>query len=204
MGKIWKRLLICACIPVFVWGFRLFSDRQQLRRELIRFHVVANSDAPQDQAVKLRVRDAVLKSIRGDLLQVADMAAARSYLEENLPKIREIANHTLKTAGFSQEAAVTLCREAFDTRIYDTFALPSGVYESLRIVIGEGKGHNWWCVAFPNLCMSAVSETFSDVAAGAGFSAELTDTLADRETHQLRFFLLDVLGRGENILHGAE
>lgn len=201
MRKIWKRILICTCIPALIWGTQILSDRRQLRQELIRFHVVANSDAPQDQAVKLEVRDAVLQSIRRDLQMAADMDAAKIYLQENLPKIQRIANEALESAGFSEKAVVSLCQETFDTRIYDTFTLPAGVYESLRIVIGEGKGHNWWCVAFPNLCLPAASEEFEDAAAGAGFSEDLTKTLADRENYEVRFFLLDALGQLENILY---
>lgn len=204
MRKIWKRILLCACIPAMLWTYRLFSDRHQLRQELIRFHVVANSDAPGDQAVKLKVRDAVLESIREDLQQIADVDAARAYLQENLPKIRQIADETLRSAGFSEQTVVTLCEEAFDTRIYDTFALPSGIYESLRIVIGDGRGRNWWCVSFPSLCLPATAGEFADAAVGAGFSEELTKTLADRETYEIRFFLLDALGRLENILSAGK
>ena len=204
MRKIWKRLLFCACIPVLVWGFLLLSDRHQLRQEIIRFHVVANSDAPQDQAVKLKVRDAVLESIQKDLQQVADVEAARVYLQENLTKIREIADRTLAASGFRERAVVSLCEEAFDTRIYDTFTLPAGVYEALRITIGEGKGHNWWCVTFPNLCLPATSEDFTDTAAAAGFSENLTQTLTERKEYRVRFFLLDALGRMENILHTSK
>lgn len=200
MRKMWRQLLICACIPAFVWSFRLFSDRQQLREGLIRFHVVANSDAPEDQAVKLRVRDAVLDSIRDDLHNVADMDAAREYLQENLSKIGQIANETLHAAGFEETAVVSLCREAFDLRKYETFSLPAGVYESLRIVIGEGQGHNWWCVAFPELCVPATADVFAETAAEAGFSDSLTDTLQDDGAYEIRFFLLDALGHLENIL----
>lgn len=196
--------MICACIPALLWGWRLLSDRQQLRRELIRFHVVANSDSPQDQAVKLQVRDAVLESIREDLQKIADVEEAKAYLQENLPKIQKIANQTLQTAGFAEQTVVSLCEETFDTRVYDTFSLPAGVYESLRIIIGEGQGHNWWCVSFPNLCLPATSAEFADTAAGAGFSEVLTKTLVDGEDYEIRFFLLDALGQLENILHAAK
>ena len=196
--------MVCACALAIVRGIRLYGDRQQLRQELIRFHVVANSDSPQDQAVKLQVRDAVLESIRTDLLQIGDIRSAKIYLEENLTEIQKIADDTLKRAGFSEQVTVSLCREEFDTRIYDTFTLPSGVYESLRIIIGEGNGHNWWCVTFPNLCLPAASETFSDVAAGAGFSEELTRALENRDGYEIHFFLLDALGQLENILHTSK
>lgn len=201
MRKIWKSILICALVPALAWGAGLNSQRQQLRQGLIRFHVVADSDEPRDQDIKLQVRDAVLLEIREDLQQLRDTDAAKAYLRGKLADIQTVANKTLKAAGVSDTARVSLCREEFDTRIYDTFALPSGVYESLRIVIGEGKGHNWWCVTFPNLCLPATSEGFEDVAAGAGFSRNLIRTLDNREDYQVRFFLLDALGKVENILH---
>ena len=204
MRRKWKMILICACVPVFLWSGRLISDRNRLKQELIRFHVVAESDAPQDQAVKLKVRDAVLESLEEDLGNITDMDTAKAYLQENLTKIRNIADSTLKEAGFDCTTTVCLCREEFDTRVYDTFTLPSGVYESLRIIIGEGKGHNWWCVAFPNLCLPATSEDFAAAAVDAGFSEKLTNTLAQQEGYEIRFFLLDALGRMENILCSCE
>lgn len=200
MRKVCKRVIFCAVTALIVWTAMLITDRETLDRELIRFHVVAQSDSEEDQAVKLQVRDAVLNAIRADLNSITDVDAARVYLQEQLPKIQQIANDTLELAGFQPEAVVSLCREAFDTRKYDTFTLPAGVYETLRIVIGDGAGHNWWCVAFPSLCMTATSEEFETAAVGAGFSEDLADTLSGSKTYEVRFFLLDQLGRLENIL----
>lgn len=196
--------MICFCIPLALWTITLISQKQLLQKELIRFHVVACSDAPEDQAVKLQVRDAVLESICADLKRMDHMQEAKAYLKESLPRIQKVAEKTLASAGFSETVTVSLCREEFDIRQYDTFTLPSGVYESLRIVIGEGQGHNWWCVTFPNFCMPAVSEDFEDVAAGAGFPEVLVKTLDNEESYELRFYLLDLLGRLENILHAPE
>ena len=140
MRQLGKRLGICLLLAAVCWTVGLVRDRAFLNRELIRLHVVANSDSEEDQAVKLRVRDAVLKSIRSDLEQVGDVNAAKAYLRENLPKIEKIANRTLEAAGVDAQAVASLQKEAFDIRNYDTFSLPAGVYESLRIVIGEGEG----------------------------------------------------------------
>lgn len=181
-----------------VWGGTLLADRQRLNEELIRLHVVANSDSRVDQEVKLQVRDAVIQSLEADLEALADVEQAKAYLTENLPKIQAVANETLEEAGFSGQAVVSLCKEAFDTRYYDTFTLPAGVYEALRITIGEGKGHNWWCVVFPTLCVPATTEGFEDTAAGAGFPDSLTGALTGEEEYEVRFYLLDVLGRMEN------
>lgn len=189
---------ICLLLTLALWGVTVIRDRRLLNENLIRLHVVANSDSEEDQNIKLRVRDAVNASLREELENVGDVAQARQYLLDNLPKIQSIANTALKQAGYAGEAVVTLCREAFDTRVYDTFTLPSGVYEALRITIGEGKGHNWWCVAFPTLCLPATTEDFADTAAGAGFPNALTGALTGEREYEVRFFLLDALGQLEN------
>ena len=201
MGKRAKCLIICLVITASVWTWGLLRDRQYLDRELIRLHVVANSDSEGDQDIKLQVRDAVVASLNEGMADIGDVEAAKDYLRENLSKIESVANKTLEAAGVDSRAVVTLCREAFDIRKYDTFTLPAGVYESLRVVIGEGQGKNWWCVAFPTLCMSATSEEFEEAAQTAGMDENLSETLTGG--YRLRFFLLDELGRAENIcFHG--
>lgn len=197
MGKKAKCLGMCLMLAASVWTWGLIRDRQYLNQELIRLHVVANSDSAQDQSVKLRVRDAIVASLSEGMADIADVQAAKEYLRENLSKIEAIANHTLEAAGVDSRAAVTLCKETFDIRKYDTFTLPAGVYESLRVVIGEGQGKNWWCVAFPSLCMGATSEEFEEAAQTAGMDDTLSETLTGG--FQLRFYLLDALGRAENI-----
>lgn len=198
MKKAFKRVFICFCISILFWSGFLLADRAQLNRELIRLHVIANSDTPEDQAMKLRVRDAVLSSIREDLASIQNVDAAKSYLQENLPKLERIANEALQSSGSGLEAVVSFCKQAFPTRNYDTFHLPAGVYETLKITIGEGSGKNWWCVAFPSLCLPATTEGFEAAAASAGFSEKLTDTLTYGEDNVLRFYLLDLMGQLKN------
>lgn len=201
MKKICKRIAICACIAALIWGWSIVNDRQKLNEELIRLHVVAASDSEEDQAIKLRIRDAVVESLSDAMADFTDISQARAYLEENLPKIRQAANDTLKALGCDEEVTVTLEKEVFDTRYYDTFTLPAGVYEALRVTIGEGEGQNWWCVAFPTLCIPAASEGFEDVAAGAGFSESLTAALEGKNGYEVRFFLLDALGKLEGYFY---
>ena len=200
MRKLVKRVVFCLVLAASVWCGSLLADRQRLSEGLIRLHVVANSDSEADQSVKLQVRDAVIASIQEDLSRISDVEEAKAYLQANLPRIQAAADSALEKAGFDCGAVVTLCEEAFDTRYYDTFTLPAGVYEALRVIIGTGEGHNWWCVAFPSLCLSATSEGFSSTAAGAGFPESLTGALAGETEYELRFFLLDALGELENFL----
>jgi stage II sporulation protein R len=200
MGKCLKRIGICLLTVCLVWGFLIVADKQTLQNELIRLHVVAASDSEYDQALKLQVRDAVVNSLQENMQNVADAAQAKAYLQENLPKIEALANRVLEEAGCTDTARASLAVEAFATRVYETFMLPSGMYEALRITIGEGEGQNWWCVAFPSLCMSATAEGFEEAASCGGFRDELTYTLEGKDGYEIRFYLLDLLGRIENLL----
>lgn len=202
MKKLCKRVLVCFLIAAFFWCGSLIMDRQKLRSELIRLHVVGASDSQEDQAVKLQVKDAVTNYLRSAMADISDVEKAKEYLQDNLPKIQNVANEALTALGVEPDAVVTFCEEEFGKRVYDTFALPAGVYDSLRITIGEGAGKNWWCVVFPSLCFSATSEELDAVAAGAGFSEALTGAITGEQGYEVRFYLLDLLGRLENLVRG--
>lgn len=202
MKKMVKCVFACALLAAFVWCGTVIADRQRLNEELIRLHVVANSDRVEDQELKLLVRDAIITSLRQALADVRDTEQAKEYLQENLPKLQELANKTLDAAGSAQQAVVTLCREGFPTRQYNTFSLPAGIYEALRVTIGDGAGKNWWCVVFPSLCVPQTSQGFIDTAAGAGFPDALSGALTGEEPYQIRFYLLDKLGELEKFLAG--
>ena len=201
MRKSLKRLGICALIAALVWTAGIISNKQNLQNGLIRLHVVAASDSEEDQNLKLLVRDAVISSLRENMNHVKDMETAKAYLRENLPKIEAVANCVLQKAGISDTVTVSLEPEEFETRTYDTFTLPAGVYEALRVTIGAGEGHNWWCVVFPALCVGATVEEFEETAHCAGLSDSLTAAIAGEENYEVRFLILDALGRLENFLH---
>lgn len=199
MKKLLKRIMVCGVLAALCWSIFLIADRKKLNQGLIRFHVVAHSDSNRDQTIKQDVRDAVLESISGDLRKIADVDEAKEYLQRNLPKLQLLVDETLEELGFAGESRITLCKETFDIRHYDTFTLPAGVYDSLRIVIGDGLGENWWCVSFPTLCVPATSSGFADMAVSAGFSKPLAQTLSGNEDYEIRFFFLNQLGKLENI-----
>lgn len=198
MRKLWKRVFFCLVLTIAFWTGTLIADKKTLRKELIRFHVVAASNGNLDQDIKLQIRDAVLESISQDLQNMSDVEEAKRYLQESIPKIQAIANRILDFAGIEDRAQVSLCTEAFAARQYDTFTLPAGIYESLKIVIGKGEGENWWCVAFPSLCLTAATADFETAAVSAGFSKPLTKSLSNQSRYQFRFFLLDTIGKIEN------
>ena len=111
----------------------------------------------------------------------------------------EKAQDVLKDSGSYESVQVSVEEETFDTRAYDTFSLPAGVYQTLKVCIGEGAGQNWWCVTFPSLCMPCSTEDFENVAVSFGFSEELTESLSNDEGYELHFYFLDRLGKLENL-----
>ena len=201
MKKFWKITCLCTLFFALILSVSLLSDRACLDRQLIRLHVVANSDSQEDQALKLQVRDCVLDYLQKAMDSDSGVQEAKEYLHSHLTDIEREVNDFLQTLGSEDRATVSLGKETFGVRNYDTFSLPSGVYESLRITVGKGAGKNWWCVVFPRLCLPAVDQDFADTAAGAGFSQDLVPTLQQEEGYEVRFFLLDVLGRIENFFY---
>ncbi len=201
MGKTGKFLRFLVLLAILVYVGTLIADKSALRDNLIRLHVVAASDSEKDQQIKLQVRDAVLEFMDEGLAGLKDIDEVTTYIQTQLPQIQTVANETLEKLGVECEAVVTFLEEEFPTRVYETFSLPAGIYESLKITIGEGEGENWWCVVFPSLCTPSGSGNVADTAVGAGFSGPLADTLTGAEGYEVRFFFLEVLGKIENFFH---
>lgn len=175
-------LLSAACLQ---------HTQNQLAQKLIRLHVVANSDSEADQAIKLRVRDAVLAAAESILSDADDAPTA---LSAHLSTLEKAAAETLRTLGCDTAVSVTLQNEAFPTRAYETFSLPAGVYRTLRVTIGAGEGHNWWCVVFPSICTAASMNEFETAAAAAGFDeGELHLITGESTPYVLKFKALEWL-----------
>lgn len=169
---IWESALLMAFAVTLLMGCCASAGRAALADRVLRLHVVANSDSEADQTVKLQVRDAVLAQAEPLLKGVTDRAAAETILEPRLEELRLTARDTLEAAGFSDNVTVTLADQWFPTKEYGSFALPAGQYRALKVVIGEGKGQNWWCVVFPPLCMASVTEEMTAAAAQAGLTEQ--------------------------------
>lgn len=143
------------------------QEQQALAGKLIRLHVIANSDSEADQARKLQVRDAVLGLTE---VQAGGREEAKLSLVQMLPEIQKAAEDCLRAQDCDDPVEVMLGIEAYPTRVYENFVLPAGNYQSLRIVIGEGKGQNWWCVVFPSICFRATMGDLEEAAQAAGFT----------------------------------
>ena len=124
----------------------------------LRLHILGNSNTFEDQNVKLKVRDAVLASMK-DVAQCKNADEAEEYIEKNIGIILETANETLAKNGFEYTATAETGNFHFPEKSYKDVTYPEGNYEALRIILGEGKGDNWWCVMFPPLCLSEATDT---------------------------------------------
>lgn len=179
---LWEAALLLAFAVTLLLGCCASAGQAALAGRVLRLHVVANSDSPEDQAIKLQVRDAVLAQAQPLLEGMDSRELAEQALEPHLEELRRTAQSTLENAGFSDAVCVTLTDQWFPTRDYGSFALPAGQYRALKVVIGEGAGQNWWCVVFPPLCLVSVTEEVTAAAAQGGLSEEQTALITGQDS----------------------
>lgn len=193
--KRWELALMCGVLMALMVGSWLQREQRELADSVIRFHVIANSDSQEDQSLKLAVRDRVLAQAEELYPQDATLEEARQALEGHLNALAAAGQAVVEEQGYDYPVSAQLTRCWFPTKEYEGFALPAGDYEALRIVIGEGAGQNWWCVAFPPLCLGAASETV-DQATKAGCFTQDQACLVTGETegYVLKFKGMELLG----------
>lgn len=149
-------LAVGLALTVTVSSVSAFSGTcADIRESVLRLHILANSDSPEDQALKLAVRDRILELDSRLFGEAETLEQAEAVAEEQLAKMEEAAEEEIRRQGYSYPVEVELCRMYFSTRDYESFTLPAGNYQAVRVTIGEGKGHNWWCVLYPPLCLPA-------------------------------------------------
>lgn len=193
--KTWELALMCGVLIAVMAGSWLGREQQELAGSVIRFHVIANSDSEEDQALKLAVRDRVLKEAQDLYPENATLAQAQAALEGRLSLLAAAGREVVEEQGYDYPVSAALEDCWFPTKEYEGFALPAGSYTALRVTIGEGKGRNWWCVAFPPLCLGAASETV-DQALEAGYFTPEQGALVtgDGEGYVLKFKAMELLG----------
>jgi len=166
---------------------------------LIRLHVVANSDGAEDQAVKLAVRDAVARYLAPTLADARDRAEAAATVAAKVAEVEEVANAVLAERKSPYRARAEWGRSAFPTRAYADLVVPAGEYDALRVVLGRGEGRNWWCVLFPPLCFVDLAGGFAPTAAPAALTSEQVKLVAAHDPAELppvlRWKLLELINR---------
>ncbi|AAM25676.1 stage II sporulation protein R [Caldanaerobacter subterraneus subsp. tengcongensis MB4] len=164
MKKIIAVLLI-AIISILVISGKTSENRTNVdswSKKLIRFHVIANSDSPEDQELKLKVRDAILVELAPKLEGLKTKEESERVIKENLVNIEKVAEKIIKEEGKDYKVRVDYGVFSFPTRYYGALTVPAGKYTALKVVIGEGEGKNWWCVVFPPLCIVDAKHGFTD------------------------------------------
>lgn len=171
--KYWKKeakilfaaLCMGICLTASIQCMKDYAQAVQadIAESVLRFHVLANSDTEADQALKLKVKEAVLESLSPDLREMDGVEDAAEYLETMREQIRRTAQRVIAAEGYDYPVAVTLQRDLFPVKTYGDVVFPAGMYDALRIEIGAGEGKNWWCVMYPPLCFVDVAcETVDD------------------------------------------
>ena len=169
-----KKILIsgvCVTLAALALSFLPVRGEQAVYGGVIRLHVIAASDDAEDQAVKLKVRDAVLSALGEKLDGVSDRGEAKTIVSDSLDLVETAARDALSKEGRDDTVAVSFTREKYPEREYDSFALPAGEYDSLRVTIGGGAGKNWWCILFPSFCTSLADDAEEDFIE-AGFTPD--------------------------------
>ena len=161
-----KKIKISICVSMIVaiiFSICSFAKTsEQIRSDVLRLHVIANSDSSVDQNLKIRLRDFLLEEGKSIFDGSVNVENAVKKIEPQIPALEKSAKEFIRASGFDYDVKISLSREYFTTRTYETVTLPAGKYLALRVVIGSGEGHNWWCIVFPSVCLSACSSTLSE------------------------------------------
>ena len=197
-----RKLLICTFVILaiaLVAGFLPVHGEEEIYDTVVRLHVVANSDSDEDQALKLKVRDSIIEVVTPAVKECRTQDEAIEAIEAIMPEIEERARETVRKEGSNYEVKVLLGEEYYPTKKYETCAFPEGEYVSLRVLLGEGEGQNWWCCLFPPLCLSAATgstdESNEDAFISAGLNADQYKIITESDTpkYKVRFKILETL-----------
>lgn len=164
-------LIISAILVLFLLVGYSINVNSNLSQNIVRLHVIANSDSDADQALKLKVRDAILEHSRKE-------ATKKAYVKSALDTYKEIAQNVVRENGYDYKVFVEYGNFEFPTKEYDSFRLPAGNYDAVRVKIGAAKGQNWWCVMFPPLC-------FVDGTTDAAYAEDKLRSSLDTESYDI-------------------
>ena len=186
---------LISAILLSVSNFNAACD--DLRTNVLRLHIIANSDSKEDQALKLKVRDEILAKT-GEMFEKTDnLSDAKKQAKNSLNEFEKIANEVIRNNGYDYKATAMVGKTNFSTREYDDFTLPAGEYPSLIITLGEGEGKNWWCVVFPAVCIPAASKHELNESANDK-SAKVAE---NPQRYIMRFKTVEIYEKIKNLLN---
>ena len=189
--KRWEVALAVSLVVAVLMCSVPIRAQSRLADKLVRLHVLANSDREEDQLLKLAVRDAVLAAAEG----------AGEINDTLLYNMQQAAQRTVTDQGYDYGVKVSREKSWFDTRHYETFSLPAGYYDAVRVVIGEGAGRNWWCVVYPPLCAGVCEEELAEIAKDFSFTEKEISLICEEKGYIIRFRLADLWGKFLHKMH---
>lgn len=202
---VFKGILAIIMISLLITGIAFASYSENinsgLSQNLLRLHVIANSDSPEDQELKRDVRDVILEYMKKELKDFENVEDAKLQVNNNLDIIKTLAENEIKRQNRDYSVKVMLGNFPFPTKMYSDITLPAGNYEALRVVIGEGEGQNWWCVMFPPLCFvdathgtipDSVKEELKNVLTQEEYSIVTTADEEDEIPIEIKFKIVEV------------
>ena len=193
MKKLQTAMALGLVFAIAFGNFASFREHlNDLHSDVLRLHILANSDSEEDQELKLLVRDELLRCSEELFHGCETLDEMKARAIEERETIRLLAQHILEENGCHDEVTVQLVQMDFDERQYEEITMPAGAYDALRILIGKGEGHNWWCVMYPPLCLPAASEE-------QWFDDETTAILRQPEQFEVKFKCVEWLDKLESI-----
>lgn len=180
-------LSLFICIVISTLNFD--NQCEDIRGNILRLHVIANSDSKKDQALKYEVRDTLLKEGSFAVSDSKTKQQATKSISDNLDFLRKKAQQKVYDKGFGYDVKVEVAKSYFPTRQYEDITLPAGYYDAVKVIIGEGKGKNWWCVMFPCLCLPAATK--GSVCPEDILDEKQLEIIKDQNRYEVRFWLVE-------------
>lgn len=193
--KKFETAMIAGFVIAFMFCLTGICNAESVSDKLVRLHIIANSDSEFDQCLKIQVRDAVLPIVKQITEGTDSVEQAWNSIYSNMDDIKIAAERCIVEHGYDYSVELAMENAYFPTKNYDGFALPAGDYDSLRIIIGEGKGKNWWCVLFPPLCIPAAEESIENIAGAYGLNQDdIAFITNDGCSYKIKFKAAEIYG----------
>ncbi|MBO7310480.1 MAG: stage II sporulation protein R [Clostridia bacterium] len=189
-------LILCICLVFIFIGLLPVHGEAEIYDNVLRLHVVANSDSEEDQALKLNVRDKIIELSNTLCVDCKSIDDAKKIISQNINSFLLCAEEEVARQGYDYSIEIRLSEENYPTKTYASLCFPSGKYLSLQVLIGEARGQNWWCVLFPPLCIDAATVTNNeDAFISVGLTTEQYKIITESEQtkYQARFKILEVI-----------
>ena len=191
--NIYEKSLLLGLIFSVLFNIVNFSAKcSKISEKVLRLHIIANSDSDEDQNLKLRVRDNILKYFSRN--NFTSLEETKIFASEHINDLVSLSQDEVFNSGFDYNVSGSICKSSFNTRTYDNFTLPAGVYDSLKIIIGDGKGKNWWCVIFPPMCVPAAEDCLTDDDSyDDNFEDDEKNIIENEPKYKIRFKIIEII-----------